>query len=267
MIFLVLIAATFITSLISGVLSMAGGIILMGVFGLFLTVPAAMVLHSIAQAVSNGSRVWLYRHYIEWRVLNYYSIGAFSVLIGFTVFRFVPNAGLVFLLIGSFPFISLCLPKRLNLEMRKPWVSFSSGIAVTLAQMFAGASGPVLDIFYIQSRMTKETILGTKALTQTLGHFLKLAYYSLILSVTYEEITISDAETYEQNLQGTFLQTSTDMIPPWMVLAVVAAAIIGNYAGSQIVKTISDTQFKEAGKVIIILIGIMCIAKGLSEFS
>ena len=115
--------------------------------------------------------------------------------------------------------------------------------------------------------MTKETILGTKALTQTLGHFLKLAYYSLILSVTYEEITISNAETYEQNLQGTFLQTSTDMIPPWMVLAVVAAAISGNYAGSQIVKTISDTQFKKAGKVIIILIGIMCIAKGLSEFS
>ena len=151
--------------------------------------------------------------------------------------------------------------------MRKPWISFSSGIAVTLAQMLAGASGPVLDIFYIQSRMTKETILGTKALTQTLGHFLKLAYYSLILSVTYEEITIFNAETYEQNQQSTFLPTSTGMITTCMVFAVVAAAIIGNYAGSQIVKTISDAQFKKAGKVIIILISIMCITKGLSELS
>ncbi len=52
-----------------------------------------------------------------------------------------------------------------------------------------------------------------------------------------------------------------------MVFAVVAAAIIGNYASIQIVNTIQDTQFKKAGKVIIILIGIICIAKGLSEFS
>jgi uncharacterized protein len=61
---LLLVLATLATSIISGVLSMAGGMILMGVFGFLLSVPAAMVLHGIAQTFSNGSRVWLYRRYI-----------------------------------------------------------------------------------------------------------------------------------------------------------------------------------------------------------
>jgi len=67
MVHFILVLATLVTSFISGVLSMAGGMILMGVFGFSLTVPAAMVLHSIAQAFSNGSRVSLYRHLIKWR--------------------------------------------------------------------------------------------------------------------------------------------------------------------------------------------------------
>ena len=57
MLYALLIFATFATSMISGLLSMAGGMILMGVFGFFLSVPAAMVLHGIAQAFSNGSSV------------------------------------------------------------------------------------------------------------------------------------------------------------------------------------------------------------------
>lgn len=67
--YLLLLLATLATSLISGVLSMAGGMILMGVFSLLLSVPAAMVLHGIAQSFSNGSRVWLYRRHIKWRML------------------------------------------------------------------------------------------------------------------------------------------------------------------------------------------------------
>lgn len=99
MTFLLLTIATLATSIISGVLSMAGGMILMGVFGLFLSVPAAMVLHGIAQAFSNGSRVWIYRRYVRWQVLGYYAIGAFVVLGVFAAFTFVPHVGVVFILI------------------------------------------------------------------------------------------------------------------------------------------------------------------------
>ena len=185
MIYFLLVLATLATSIISGVLSMAGGMILMGVFGFFLSVPAAMVLHGIAQTFSNGSRVWLYRDHIKWRVLGYYSMGAFAVLGLFTTLAFVPSIGLVFLLIGCFPLLALILPTSSKLDMTRGPVSFFSGIIVTTTQMLAGASGPVLDIFYVKSKMSKEGILGTKAVTQTLGHILKLIYYAIMMAIAF----------------------------------------------------------------------------------
>ena len=241
MIYLILTIATLITSLISGVLSMAGGMILMGVFGFFLSIPAAMVLHGIAQAVSNGSRVWLYRRHIRYPVLGYYAIGAFLVLGLFATFTFVPSIALVFILIGCFPFIALIMPERVNLNMEKPAVAFSSGILVTTAQMLAGASGPVLDIFYVQSDMSKEAFLGTKAVTQTLGHILKLFYYGAVMTV------------------------AADLLPLWVVPAVVAAAVFGNYLASLVVTKMSDHQFRRIGRFVIMVIGVVYIGKGIAE--
>ena len=236
-----LVLATLATSIISGVLSMAGGMILMGVFGFFLSVPAAMVLHGIAQTFSNGSRVWLYRRHIKWCVLGYYSMGAFAVLGLFTTLAFVPSIGLVFLLIGCFPLLALILPTSINLDMTRGPVSFFSGIIVTTAQMLAGASGPVLDIFYVKSKMSKEGILGTKAVTQTLGHVLKLIYYAIMMAI------------------------ASDLVPAWLIPAVFAAAIIGNYCASLLVTRLSDHQFKKIGRYVISLICVIYIGKGIAE--
>ena len=241
MTYLILVLATFATSIISGVLSMAGGMILMGVFGFFLSVPAAMVLHGVAQTFSNGSRAWRYRRHIKWRVLGYYSIGAFAVLGLFATLTFVPSIGLVFILIGCFPFLALTLPTTINLDMERGPVSFFSGIIVTTAQMLAGASGPVLDIFYVKSEMSKEAILGTKAVTQTLGHILKLIYYAIIMTI------------------------ASDLIPVWVIPAVVAAAILGNYCASLLVTRLSDHQFKKIGRYVIRVICIIYIGNGVAE--
>ena len=237
MLYLLLILATFATSLVSGVLSMAGGMILMMVFGFFLSVPAAMVLHGIAQTFSNGSRVWLYRRHIRWRLLGFYSLGALAMTGLFAAFTFVPDIGLVFILIGVFPFLTLAVPKSINLNMEKAPVAVLSGLLVTAAQLLAGASGPVLDIFYVQSRLTRQEILGTKAVTQTLGHILKLVYY------------------------GAIMAAASSILPAWVFPAVVAAAISGNYLGSLVIARMTDHQFKQAGRYVIMVVGAVCIGK------
>lgn len=241
MVFLLLILATLVTSIISGVLSMAGGMILMGVFTFALSVPAAMVLHGVAQTFSNGSRVWLYRSHIKWRVLGSYAVGALLVLAAFATLAYVPDIGLVFILIGSFPFLAMMLPKSIDLDMERAPVAFGSGIAVTTAQLLAGASGPVLDLFYVNSKMSKEAILGTKAVTQTFGHILKLLYYAAIMTVGSNEL------------------------PIWVFPAVVAAAIIGNTIAAMVVAKMSDDQFKQIGRKVILGIGVLYIAKGILE--
>jgi len=240
MLAILLATATLATSLISGVLSMAGGMILMGIFGYFLSVPAAMVLHGVAQTVSNGSRIWLYRHHIRWSVLVPYSAGALIILGFFIAVTFIPNKAIVFILIGAFPFIALCVPKSINLDIENKFIAFTCGLLVTTAQMLAGASGPLLDLFYLKSKLTRHEILGTKAITQTFGHCLKLSYYS-------------------------FLITAVEALSLSTFVAIVIAAILGNWLGSQIVNHINDTTFKSIGRLVILVIGAVYIGKGFSE--
>jgi uncharacterized membrane protein YfcA len=133
------------------------------------------------------------------------------------------------------------LPKSFNLDIERPKIAFLSGLVVTLTQMLAGASGPVLDIFYLQSKLTKEEILGTKAVTQTFGHILKLIYY------------------------GSLMMSAGNNLNSWLITTVIVAALLGNFLGSLIVKRISDTQFKIAGRYIVLVIGAIYLAKGLSE--
>jgi hypothetical protein len=125
--------------------------------------------------------------------------------------------------------------------MERGLVSFFSGVIVTTAQMLAGASGPVLDIFYVKSQMSKQAILGTKAVTQTLGHILKLIYYAIIMTI------------------------GSDLIPAWVIPAVVAAAILGNYCASLLVTRMSDQQFKKIGRYVIRFICVIYIGKGVAE--
>ena len=52
----VIAVASLVTSFISGILGMAGGMILMGVLLALLPLPAAMLLHGISQLTANGWR-------------------------------------------------------------------------------------------------------------------------------------------------------------------------------------------------------------------
>ncbi len=241
MIHLALLTAALITSFISGVLSMAGGMILMGVFSFLLTVPAAMTLHGITQAFSNGSRIWFYRHHIRGKILIPYMLGALIVLSFFSITAFIPSVSLVFIIIGVFPFLVQILPESMNLDIQQPKMAFLSGLTVTLTQMLAGASGPVLDIFYLQSDLTKQEILGTKALTQTFGHITKLIYY------------------------GSLMGFAGNTLPHDLIISVIIAALVGNFLGSLVVKGISDEQFKTVGRYTIMVIGTIYIAKGVLE--
>ncbi|HEY8570706.1 TSUP family transporter [Microbulbifer sp.] len=240
MTYFLLVLATLITSLISGVLSMAGGSILMGIFGFFLSVPAAMVLHGVSQTASNGSRVWLHRRHVQWDVLLPYTAGALLILLLFLMLTFVPSKGVMFLLIGSFPFLALAIPKKFALDIRQKPVAFLAGILVTGAQMLAGVSGPILDLFYVKSSLTRHQILGTKAITQTLGHVIKLGYYAMFLNLSVS-------------------------LPQWLIVAVIPAAILGNALGKIVVEKLHDHHFKRIGSAVVLVVSSVYVFKGLQE--
>ena len=75
-------AVAVVTSFISGVFGMAGGMLLIGFLLVLLPVPVAMVFHGVIQIAANGWRAWLWRHHINWGVVLGFGMGAvFSLIV------------------------------------------------------------------------------------------------------------------------------------------------------------------------------------------
>ena len=69
----ILIAAAFITSSISAVLGMGGGIILLGIMAMIIPEGYVVVaLHGIIQLISNVTRSYVFRQHIKSQIIRQY---------------------------------------------------------------------------------------------------------------------------------------------------------------------------------------------------
>jgi uncharacterized membrane protein YfcA len=66
--FAVIAGSILVTSFISGIFGMAGGIILLGVLLLFMDVAPAMVLFGVIQTTANGWRATLWWRHVDWGI-------------------------------------------------------------------------------------------------------------------------------------------------------------------------------------------------------
>ncbi len=231
---LILIATTLATAFISGLIGMAGGIILMGVLLLVLPVGPAMVLHGFVQLVSNAWRAWLWRSYIKWRIVGQSFLGALGALGLFIILNFVPGKMLVYLVLGLLPFVQYALPPKLKLDITKPGQGLICGLLVTLAQLLAGVSGAMLDQFYAYSPLDRREQVATKAACQSIGHITKLIYFGGIVSSV-------------QQLQ---------VLPLWLFPALIVAAMAGNSLAAKPLEKLSNTQFRTISQRILLVLGV-----------
>lgn len=109
--------ADFVTAAVSGVLGMAGGLLLLGALLLVLPVAVAFVVHGLLQLVSNGWRAFLQRAHIAWRTVGWYAAGALVAVVGVSAVAYVPSRALTYLLLGLVPWP---WPRA---RCRTPWCS------------------------------------------------------------------------------------------------------------------------------------------------
>ena len=172
-----------VSSFISGVFGMAGGMVLLGVLLVYFDVATGMVLFSIIQLTANGWRALHWRQFVRWPIFYWYVAGA---LLAFAVMRYVayvPDKAVVYILLGLMPFSVELLPEsaRPNIEWRG--VPFVTGIFTTVIQFMAGVGGLFLDIFFNKSKLDRKTTNATKAITQTFSHVLRAAYFGSLAGV------------------------------------------------------------------------------------
>lgn len=234
----IILVSVFLTAVLSGILGMAGGMILMAVLVSVLSVSAAMMIHGAVQGMSNGSRAWFLREHIQWRVLPPYVLGAAIALGGFTALTLVPDAGVVLILVGAMPFLARLTPRLGAMDMNHPPTAVVCGVVVTAAQLLAGASGPLLDMFYLNSTLTRHQVVASKAITQTLGHVLKLIYYGLIIG-------------------------AVEHVPVWLYVVAMALAVAGARVGTRLLDHLPEHHFRRISGWVILGIAAVCVLQGV----
>ncbi|MGE0358778.1 MAG: TSUP family transporter [Burkholderiales bacterium] len=232
-------ASALLTSFISGILGMAGGMILMGVLLALLTVPQAMVLHGVTQLASNGWRAILWRRSIDWRVFRGNAWGSLAALAAFTGLQLVVAKPVALVILGLTPFVGLALPERLALDVARRGHSFACGVVCTGLQLLAGVSGPILDVFFVRSKMDRRAVVATKASVQSLGHVLKIAYFG--------------------GLVGAAQRGTVDF---WLAVLMVALAITGTTLSRRVLERLTDVSFRQWTRWTVMTAGVVYLAAG-----
>lgn len=233
-----LVSVVFFTSMLSGVFGMAGGLVLLWFLLLVFPAGTAMAVHGVIQLTANGSRAWLSRHYIVWRIVAFMALGVLSAAGLLLLFNYSPNAASVSLLIGLLP-ILVWLPKRwFHLNANRASHAFCCGIASGGLTIAAGVSGPLIDIFFVRSRMDRRQVVATKAMIQVVAHSIKIIFY------------LGAAMALSAGEWG-------------IVLLAAPFAMLGTQAGNRILHRLTDANFRTWTRWIVTGIGIFYFAQGI----
>ena len=233
-------AASLATSFVSGILGMAGGMMLLGVLLAALPVPTAMALHGITQLAANGGRALLLRREIDLRILAGYVAGGFVALALFAMAHVVLGKAGVLIAMGLAPFAGLALPKRLHLNVERRGHAFACGLACICLSLTAGVAGPLLDLFFVRSTMSRHRVVATKAATQTFGHPLKIVYFGSLVRGTKADLDLGIAAM------------------------MVAMALCGTALSGRVLERMSDGDFRKWTRRVIVTLGAVYLVSGVS---
>jgi uncharacterized protein len=243
---LILLIVVLVTATVSGVFGMAGGLMLMGALTLAMPVAAAMVTHGAVQFVSNGWRAVLHRKHIEWPIILYYGAGSAMAAAMLALVTYSPTKAWVYLMLGLVPGLAWIPKGRFNLDAAKPAHAVVCGLTVTGLNVIAGVSGPLLDVFFVRTALTRHTIVATKAATQAFSHTVKMVFYGVPL----------------------FSAAHDSGLPPWWFFLVAAPlAMIGAWLGGKVLDRMSDVNFLKYTRWIVTGLGIIYLMQAAQLFA
>ena len=242
---IILIISAFITSAISAVLGMGGGIILLGIMAIIIPEGYMVIaLHGMIQLFSNSTRTYIFRQHIKKNVIKDFSIGALigagiSGLLIFLLIQFynVESANQIkvdFLkpIIGAFIIWYLFLK---GAKKKKKLASFIKVGGVSgISSIFVGATGPLIAPFFLNSNFKKENIIANKAAGQMITHLTKIPLFIYFFNVTY-------------------IREYSILVP------LIIAVYIGTNLGKQILSFIPEKTFKIIFKICLTIIAIRLV--------
>lgn len=227
----------FLTATLSGVAGLGGGTILIGVFYALGMAPAeAVPLFAAVQFVANSSRTVAYLRHVEWSAAGWFLLAAVPAT--FLVAPFVEhvNADIVRLVLAALILASLA-PGRADKAALPARPAFAvAGLLNGSLGMFVGATGLFVGRLFFRPEWRKETTIGTLALTQSLGHALRVAAYGFVGFSAFTR--------------------------PLLLALLCGAVIAGTALGKRLNGRVSDAQFATLFKWILIVLSLKLVHDG-----
>jgi len=142
------------------------------------------------------------------------------------------------ILVGALPWLARANRHLRGMDISHRATTVLCGFLVTAAQLLAGASGPLLDVFYLNAPMNRQEVVASKAITQALGHVLKIIYYGFIVAVSAA-------------------------LPSWLFAAAIVCAIAGTRMGTNLLMRWNDKDFNRLSQIAILSIATICLIRGV----
>lgn len=241
--YLIMAIMALLTSMISGLLGMAGGMLLLAVMFSFLSHAEAIPIHALVQLVSNSTRLIAFFKNIDGSALVRYVLGMLpGIVLGSLVYyQFGTPAGsepYLKMIVGIYILVATFLPKPTSHDGRRsvwafPVIGFVSGAAA----LTIGATGPLIAPVFARQGFVKEKLVATKAACQAVMHVAKLPVF-LIAGST-----------------GKFAQF--DFARLGLLVIIMSAMVIpGTLLGKRTLGLISPDQFRWLYRVALVVAGL-----------
>lgn len=231
-----LITASFLSSTLTAILGVGGGMLLISVMAVAMPPAAIVPVHGVAQLASNASRGLFALKEIRWQIFWPFLVGCLigavagsRLLIRFPA-EFLPVP------LGLFILVMTWMPQiRQNFWL--PGRFFSLGLVQAVLTLFVGATGPLNMPFLLRAGLSRDQIVVTASALMTLVHLIKIVTFGLL----------------------GFAFGAHLVLMAGMVVAVIA----GSYAGTRLRQHVPEELFRKIFKVLITLLALRMIFRAL----
>lgn len=223
---------TFITSGLTGMIGVGGGMILIAILPSFLPVSALIPIHGINQWSSNFSRAAFSYKDIQFQVIPMFVFGSIiGVLLMSTIIFFISLSYIPFF-IGLYILLSLH-SDTFNKKIRKFENYFLIGFFQTGLSMVVGATGPLSMTLLLKEFNDGNKVIATQAALMSLTHTFKIFAFIFFGFVFFDYIGI--------------------------ILTMMIGSILGSYVGTLFRKKIDEVKFKKVLKILLTLLALKAI--------
>jgi uncharacterized membrane protein YfcA len=239
---LLLAVAALVTSIISAILGMGGGVMLLAVMLCFMSHADAIPTHAAVQIASNGTRAMAFIRNVDRPAFVRYVLGVVpGGLLGMLLLWLLGDLeqGEPYLktLIGAFILVVTYLPKN-RVQGSNPHETPGShtkgftamGLVAGTAALTVGAVGPLIAPLFARRNFVKERLIATKAVCQLTTHLMKIPAFLFVRQLDVPRLS-------------------------GLALLMICMVIPGTLIGKRLLKGVSERHFMIAYRTALTLAG------------